>query len=133
MAGLRTAYPSTNAAIAGARVEEWHRTLVSKARPALLLLQGRRDFVLLVACANLANLFLVSAIRREREFAVSAALGGSRLRLARQVLLEGAIIATAGAAAGLLLDLWAASLAGGAGTCRLAGSGQPELESIGGC
>ena len=106
VAGLRTAYPSTNAAIAGARVEEWHRTLVSKARPALLLLQGVAIFVLLVACANLANLFLVSAIRREREFAVRAALGGARLRLARQVLLEGAIIATAGAASGLLLDLW---------------------------
>ena len=67
---LQKTYPTTNGAIGGAHVEEWHRTLVSKARPALLLLQGVAAFVLLVACANLANLFLVAAVRREREFAV---------------------------------------------------------------
>ncbi len=104
---LRKAYPTTNAAIAGAHVDTWHRALVSKARPALILLQAVALFVLLVACANLANLFLVSAIRRDREFSVRAAVGGSRLRLARQVLIEGALMASAGAAAGLLLDVWA--------------------------
>ena len=104
---LQRTHPTTNGAIAGAHVEEWHRTLVSKARPALLLLQGVAAFVLLVACANLANLFLVAAVRREREFAVRAALGGSRARLARQVLIEGALIALAGGMAGLLLAVWA--------------------------
>jgi putative ABC transport system permease protein len=106
VARLQKTYPSTNGTIASARVEEWHRTLVSRARPALLMLQGVAAFVLLVACANLANLFLVSAVRREREFAVRAALGGSRRRLARQVLIESAMMAFAGAAAGLILELW---------------------------
>ena len=107
VAHLQKTYPTTNGAIGGGHVEEWHRTLVSKARPALLLLQGVAAFVLLVACANLANLFLVAAVRREREFAVRAALGGSRARLARQVLFEGALMALAGGTAGLLLALWA--------------------------
>jgi putative ABC transport system permease protein len=106
VARLQKTYPSTNGTIAGARVEEWHRTLVSRARPALLMLQGVAAFVLLVACANLANLFLVSAVRRQREFAVRAALGGSRRRLARQVLIESAMMAFAGATAGLILELW---------------------------
>jgi predicted permease len=104
---LQRTHPTTNGAIAGSHVEEWHRTLVSKARPALLLLQAVAAFVLLVACANLANLFLVAAVRREREFAVRTALGGSRARLARQVLIEGALIALAGGMAGLLLAVWA--------------------------
>ncbi len=105
VAALRVEYPNTNGTLTGAHVVEWHRALVAKARPALLLLQAVAGFVLLVACANLANLFLAAAIRREREFAVRAALGASRGRLARQVLLEGLLMAGAGAAAGLMMEL----------------------------
>ena len=105
VADLRVAYPSTNGTLTGAHVVEWHRALVAKARPALLLLQAVAGFVLLVVCANLANLFLAAAIRREHEFAIRAALGASRGRLARQVLLEGAVMALAGAAAGFAIEL----------------------------
>src|SRR4051812_40259048 len=82
---LRASYPATNATLTGAHVVEWHDALVAKAAPALLMLQAVAAFVLLVVCANLANLFLAAAIRRDREFAVRAALGAGRTRLARQV------------------------------------------------
>jgi putative ABC transport system permease protein len=72
-------------------------------KPFLLLLQGAALFVLLVACANTASLFLARIIQRQREMAVRSALGASRWRLARRVLLEGACVALAGAAIALAL------------------------------
>jgi putative ABC transport system permease protein len=103
VARLRTAYPVTNATHAGTNIVEWHRALVARVRPILLLLQAAVVLVLGVACANLANLFLVSAIRREREFAVRSALGASRARLVREVLIETGSIALAGCAGGILV------------------------------
>ena len=103
VARLRTEYPTTNATHAGTNIVEWHSVLVARTRPILLLLQAAVVLVLGVACANLANLFLVSAIRREREFAVRSALGASRARLVREVLIESALIAIAGCAGGVLL------------------------------
>jgi putative ABC transport system permease protein len=102
VARLRTEYPTTNATHAGTNIVEWHSVLVARTRPILLLLQAAVVLVLGVACANLANLFLVSAIRREREFAVRSALGASRARLVREVLMESGLIATAGCAGGVL-------------------------------
>jgi predicted permease len=67
-----------------------------------VLLQAAVVLVLAVACANLANLFLVSALGREREFAVRSALGASRARLVREVLIESGVIAAAGCVGGLL-------------------------------
>jgi putative ABC transport system permease protein len=103
VARLRGEYPTTNATHAGVTVREWHGVLVGRVKPILMLLQAAVVLVLLVACANLANLFLVSAIRREREFAVRSAVGASRARLVGEVLLESGTLATAGCLGGLLL------------------------------
>jgi putative ABC transport system permease protein len=103
VARLRAEYPATNATHAGTNIAEWHSVLVARVRPILLLLQAAVVLVFAVACANLANLFLVSAIRREREFAVRSALGASRARLIREVVIESGFIAFAGCAGGVLL------------------------------
>src|SRR3954466_4841231 len=103
VARLRAEYPTTNATHAGTNIVEWHSVLVARVRPILLLVQAAVVLVLAVACANLANLFLVSAIHREREFAVRSALGASRARLVREVVIESGFIAFAGCAGGVLL------------------------------
>lgn len=102
VARLRSEYPTTNAAHAGTTIVEWHSVLVSRVKPILVLLQAAVTLVLAVACANLANLFLVSALGRERELSVRSALGASRARLAREVLIESTLIAAAGCTGGLL-------------------------------
>ncbi len=104
MQRLRLEYPRTNATHIGTRVTEWRRALVARQRPVLLLLQGAVVLVLLIACANVANLFLAAALRREHEFALRTALGASRARLVRQVLTEAGIIAAAACAGGLLVQ-----------------------------
>jgi putative ABC transport system permease protein len=102
-AALRARYPDTNATHSGAEVVEWHRTLVARQRATILILEVAVVFVLAVACANLANLFLASAVRREHEFAVRAALGASRGRRVRQLAIEATFIALAGCGGALFL------------------------------
>ena len=104
MARLRVEYPATNATHFGTVIVEWRRALVAPQRSVLLLLQGAVALVLLAACANVGNLFLASAIRREHEFAVRAALGASRGRRMRQVFLETALIAAGAGAGGILVQ-----------------------------
>ncbi len=85
------------------RLEPMHAHIVEEVRPALLALMGAVVFLLLIACANVANLLLVRASLRERELAVRTAMGGSRWALVRQTLAEAVVLALAGAGFGLAL------------------------------
>jgi len=85
------------------RAEPMHRHIVEDVRPALIALMGAVIFLLLIACANIANLMLVRASLKERELAIRTALGGNWWRLARQSFAEALILAAAGAALGLAL------------------------------
>ncbi|HUF22732.1 MAG TPA: ABC transporter permease [Vicinamibacterales bacterium] len=105
-ADLRRQFPIKETAGVHWRVEPMHEDLVAEVRPSILALMGAVVFVLLIACANVANLMLVRAAARERELAVRSALGSSRLRIVRQLLAESLVLAAGGALLGLALA-WA--------------------------
>ena len=87
----------------GLKIDPLQDELVQRARLTLIVLLGAAGFVLLIACANVANLMLARVLKRERELAVRSALGASKLRLIRQLLTEAVMLAVAGGALGLLI------------------------------
>jgi putative ABC transport system permease protein len=102
---LTKQYSQYNAGM-GIKMIPTAEALTGPIKPTLLIFWGAVIFVLLVACANLANLVFASTISREREFALRASLGASPARLRRQLLTESLLLAMAGGSLGILFSLW---------------------------
>jgi putative ABC transport system permease protein len=117
-------YPDTNKGVAATLVP-LHEQLVGDIKPAMLVLLGAVGLVLLIACANVANLLLARAATREKEVAIRAALGASRQRLIRQHLTESIVLSVIGGAAGLLVAFWLVDL-----LVSFAPKGTPRLDEI---
>ena len=122
-AALRELYPPKKNVDLHFRVIGMHTDLVQDVRPLVLALFGAVMFVLLIACANVANLLLVRASARQREFVIRSAIGGGRWRLVRQMLTETMILAAIGGGLGIAL--------GYAGVQLLASMAPPRLPRLG--
>jgi putative ABC transport system permease protein len=121
---LAREWPRSNADVR-VNVEALQEPVVSRVRPALLVLAGAVSLVLLIACANVASLLLAQGVAREKDAAVRAALGASRARLVGQGLAESVVLSLAGGLSGLLLARLAVAQVDRLGPARL-----PRVEEI---
>jgi putative ABC transport system permease protein len=124
---LEQQYPASNTGVTIAAAP-LHADLTRDARRPLLILLGAVAFVLLIACANVANLLLARAVARHREIAIRTALGASRWRVVRQLLVESVLLALAGGALGLLLAMWGVDLLVAASPADIPRVGQVNLD-----
>jgi putative ABC transport system permease protein len=121
---LQTVHPGSNERV-GFNVQPLHERVTGQIRPGLLALLGAVGFVLLIACANIANLLTVRGSARGRELAVRLALGAGRRRMLRQLLTESLLLAVGGGAAGVLLGIWGVDA-----LVTLAPASAPRLDEI---
>jgi putative ABC transport system permease protein len=103
---VNAANPRTDVRTHGILVRRFQDVLVKNYRPALVALLGAVAAVLLIACANIANLLLARGTARRREMSIRTALGASRVRIVRQLLIESLLLAMIGGAAGAVVALW---------------------------
>jgi predicted permease len=122
---LEQQYPNSNKN-KGAVVIRMRDQMVSSIRLTLYLLLGAVGMVLLIACANMANLLLAKATSRTREIAIRAAVGASRLRIVRQLITESLLLALVSGVAGLILAVWGADA-----LIALAPKNVPRLAEVG--
>ena len=102
-AGCATAYPDAHGSDTGVLVKSLHEEISGRAAPMLRMLLAAVAVMLLVACANIANLFLMQGSARRRELAVRAAIGATRGRIISQLVTEAAVLGLVGGALGVLV------------------------------
>ena len=124
-AQLATEYPDTNKGW-DAKLFVLQDLLVREVRPSLLALLGAVGFVLLIACANVANLLLARAAGRQKEIAIRSAMGASRARVVRQMLTESVILSLIGGAAGVMLSVWLVDV-----LVAMLPEGAPRVDQVG--